>query len=1178
MKLLQPLSLLAGLGASFLLGSCGGFSASDDTADGSSSSDLFVVSCSLGCSNGAAGNQVFCSVINTPQNQEISILFSKPIDLGSLNSASFRVTDVATGSSPQGTYSVDPLDPRRLVFRPALSFDQNGNPNFGLQPNRAYQVTVSGEAQNDPPPYITSTDGRPNQSRLQCTILTSEGIVDPVPGSPSVFITADVITGEDGFGNPILDRNVPVNAGTLVSNVWSGSRVRIRFNDIMNLASVVNPQTKTAPFIRVEVDQDGDPGTADRTPISGQFTAPIPSLDPGFAANPQFQAYVDVASLETYVVFQPDLPLPSAGQGAVQRRIAVTVPPAVVDLVGNPITLQNGGGLHTFVPEVIQFDELVIPQAGGEDFAAVAPSVNSREDALRSNAVWGNGKLMVGQGGGSGRLGELVVEAGETIVLNTDYQEFPLEERAIDMIGNAGDDPSGLGTFPSTLVVEDGAFEFSRIVVKPGGSLRIVGSKPARVYSRGIVEVQAGGIINLSGVTPLAQDSRLRNDNNQDGVFSAQESVLKTVFPDWAPATGYATGARVFHSPAPGMPVYRYFANVGSTGVEPGVASNWQNFWIEEAVANPINAAAGGDGGFGADRFGFAPSHPLVAAPDPSEPFNDAVANAGAIADGRQGQGVGRAAAGSLGAGNGGFQWPEEYPLNQFTVPFQSGNGTELKFNIVALPEYSNDTRCVCLVVGRTGSGGAYATDGTTGVSASEQPLAQYSADSSNLSNEPTDLSPGGDSATLGLESPNVDGVGYIRRKLEWFITGPNATGFPEYLRGGSGGGGGGNHTYRTTSSGQNGTLNQACIGNSSIHQAWHDHAGARGGFGGGALQLTSGKGILVNGKIDASGGDGGSSSTGIPGEYQQYAMPGGGGSGGAIKLQGPFVSLGASPGTGPSPGRLDVSGGLGGTTSFSASRGGDGGIGLIRIEEQSGVATWANYADRILPYDPSEPTSVAFLSVSQQGWQLPRRRPEGYTAAVSCWVRPEGNFFALNFRQDGALAPDSLGWDMQVLYKPIADPSNPVPISFRSAAPGGGPDGIWVDGGGNPISFEEYYSTDLGSAPVVVRFQGARAGALLDQNHQDSDGNLNNDPCNLSLQGAGSPIVPGSVSPWVDHPALLNDWAEVYGKPTPNMVRYTIVFDRTINNEDGSVNDVGLFTLQRLEGVTGLEIFCDPN
>ena len=208
-----------------------------------------MVSCSLGCSSGDAGNQVFCSVINTPQNQEISILFSKPIDLGSLNSASFRVTDVATGASLQGTYSVDPLTPGGWSSaRPSRS--TRTATRTSAQPNRAYQVTVSGEAQNDPPPYITSTDGRVNQSRLQCTILTSEGIVDPVPGSPSVFITADVKTGEDGFGNLILDRNVSVNSGTLVTNVWSGSRVRVRFNDIMNLASVVNPQTKTAPHPR----------------------------------------------------------------------------------------------------------------------------------------------------------------------------------------------------------------------------------------------------------------------------------------------------------------------------------------------------------------------------------------------------------------------------------------------------------------------------------------------------------------------------------------------------------------------------------------------------------------------------------------------------------------------------------------------------------------------------------------------------------------------------------------------------------------------------------------------------------------------------------------------------------------------------------------------------------------
>ena len=127
----------------------------------------------------------------------------------------------------------------------------------------------------------------------------------------------------------------------------------------------------------------------------------------------------------------------------------MTVPTAVVDLVGNPVTLENGGGLHTFVPRSSPSTSLVLPQVGGEDFASTAPAIDSREDTLRSNAVWGGGKLAVGDGGGSGRLGELVVEPGETVVLNTDYQEFPLDERPIDMIGNVGDDPGGLGTFPS---------------------------------------------------------------------------------------------------------------------------------------------------------------------------------------------------------------------------------------------------------------------------------------------------------------------------------------------------------------------------------------------------------------------------------------------------------------------------------------------------------------------------------------------------------------------------------------------------------------------------------------------------------------------------------------------------------------------------------------------------------
>jgi hypothetical protein len=103
---------------------------------------------------------------------------------------------------------------------------------------------------------------------------------------------------------------------------------------------------------------------------------------------------------------------------------------------------------------------------------------------------------------------------------------------------------------------------------------------------------------------------------------------------------------------------------------------------------------------------------------------------------------------------------------------------------------------------------------------------------------------------------------------------------------------------------------------------------------------------------------------------------------------------------------------------------------------------------------------------------------------------------------------------------------------------------------------------------------------AILDENHSDTDGNIYNDPCNLSLAGLGTPIVEGSVSPWVDHPALLNDWAAQFGKPTPNMIRFTVLFDRTTNLSNGDPVDPSYIQLLafHLKGVTGLYLMSDPN
>lgn len=1194
MKLLQPLISAAGFGAVLILGSCDG-SVSGAAATG----NLYIVQCSLGCSSGvgddpSGGDQVSCSIGNTYQNQEITVLFSEQIDLVSINSASFRVVDASTGTTPQGTFTTDPTDPRRLIFRPSLSFDINGNPSFALLPDRTYQVTIPGVLQNDPPPYIRSISGRPNQNRLLCSVITSEGIVDPVPGSPSAAIYADVKTGVDPNGDPILLRNQLVNGPEDLVDVWSGSRIRIRFNDIMNLASVVNPQTGSAPFIRVEVDQDGDTSTADRTIIGGDYGSPLPSLDPGFTSDPFFQAYVDIANLETYVVFQPDLDLPSSGIGALPRLVTVSIPAAVVDLVGNGVTLENGGGLHSFTPEFVEFGELVIPQAGGEDFLVAGPDEDSNEDYRRSSGAWGGGQLSRGSGGGSGRLGELLIEQGETIELNSDYQVFPLAGRPMDLIGNVdssltGGPPNGtLGGFPDEILVtgmvEDpsnlgslipgSGFEFSRIRIQTGGSLRIVGKTPARVYSRGPVEIDAGGIINMSGATPGAHNSQ----------------TAKTVHPDWDAGSDYAVGDVVFHeaavdyldlenSPLP-TPVNQYTAIAGSVStnpIEPGVNPLSATFWELDGMVTPINAANGGDGGLGADRYDFSGASMLGLGAN--DPLSDAIANPGAVTNGRSGQGIGRTSGlQAIAEGLGAIRYPANYGNGNVTTGTEANPETDIWFNLQLLPEYGNDMRCVSLTIGRVGSGGAYSIDGTTGVSLSEEPTAQFP--NVSLSNNPPDNPVGGNSGEVLLAPPNVDNTGYIKRKLDWFVGGANPVDFPAYLRGGSGGGGGGNHPYRTGVSGYNDSSTWACVGISSTFYSWHDHSGARGGFGGGALQLTSGRAITVNGRIDASGGIGGSSIPGSPGDYYQFGMPGGGGSGGVLRLQAPVISLGSAPGAGqPNPGRLDVSGGLGGAAGFSASAGGDGGAGLIWIEDDTGNLTHLGLANRILPDDPLDPQSLNWLGVNSP-IAAPRRRPDSLSGSVSCWIRPPGNFFALNFRDDDGINTDpaEMAWNMNVLY--ISDAGPTVPIPFRGIDVAAD-----VDNQLGGLSWEDFFGSELGpfgegaeNAPIVVRFQGARAMTGLDLNHSDTDGDIHNDPCNLTLTGVHSPIVPGSVSPWVDHPALLNDWAAQFGKPTPNMIRYTILFDHTINLPDGSVDVNGLFCRLKVAGVTGLYIMSDPN
>ncbi|MCP5020586.1 MAG: hypothetical protein GY930_02320, partial [bacterium] len=275
-----------------------------------------------------------------------------------------------------------------------------------------------------------------------------------------------------------------------------------------------------------------------------------------------------------------------------------------------------------------------------------------------------------------------------------------------------------------------------------------------------------------------------------------------------------------------------------------------------------------------------------------------------------------------------------------------------------------------------------------------------------------------------------------------------------------------------------------------------------------------------------------------------RFAMPGGGGSGGALRVQGSVVQIS------PVSGRVDVTGGTGGVGSWSLNiTGGDGSMGLVRIETGVTALLHQDVAPSFLPYTgdgvapfSNEDKSLDFLSVDSGGFVAQTQRPDSVCASVSCWVELPSGFSTVDFAEDDGIGP---GWDMDVLWQPGGTESAE---SFRAAGSAFGVGG-----------FESTYDNLLGDSgqagsPIVVRFQGARSEAPLAN------------PCNVVLEGIASDIVPGSLTTWVDHPAKLNGLGV-------NIFRYTIMFDNTNDPGNGDIPGV---TLASVNGITNLTIRAD--
>lgn len=432
---------------------------------------MFIVGCSLICSDsvGNPGNEISCGLTNVRVNQEIRIAFSRPVDPTSVTNNSFQLTEFGTGKTPAGTFLLNPSDPRTLIYRPQLTFDSAGNPIFGLTENKSYIFKIPGAAVDPLGPFIRSTSGAPNSSSLECTLM-AQGTLDANQGRPRATTRLDIVTRYDAQGQPVeFQTNFPAPGA---ENVYRFSPVRIFFDDVMNPATLANPVTGLSTFITAFIDADGD--TTDRTdqvPLAGTFTLSI-----------------DQNAGTTTAIFTPSIGLPSSGSDALNpRRVVLEISPLVTDLGGN--SLLNAGTI-SFTTEQILFP----PQTVSEGF-----DDTSRQDGVRTGSVWGGGFLATGPGGGSGRLGDMIVLPGLVVELNTDFEDF--SEITNLLVFN----PENIVDRPANFAITDGVFEFARLRVDSGGVLRFRGSRAARIYVRGVADIQ--GLIDVSGTSGLLHRS-----------------------------------------------------------------------------------------------------------------------------------------------------------------------------------------------------------------------------------------------------------------------------------------------------------------------------------------------------------------------------------------------------------------------------------------------------------------------------------------------------------------------------------------------------------------------------------------------------------------------------------------------------------------------------------------------
>lgn len=850
------LTLVIGGFLPLLIAGCGGGGGSLLNGGGQGSTSFKLTSCSLGGAPcGTATNVV-------QQTQSLTFTFNESVAPNSVTSETLQILEV----DPSGGGGAEPPGLRvasgnNVTFTPEVSFDSNGNVSYGFKPGKTYRITIP----KAPQTAIQSVGGHPNTSSVTTTIFVSNQLADIVPGPPTAHLSL-----------PTAPTGSPLDTA-----------IEVTFSDIMNVSTLVNKLQGTSQTLSVYVDLDGNLATTNDQIIQTGL----------------WDINFDSIAKETTVRFTHTSPLPSPGPSG-QRTIVVAI---------NGLVVKDLGGNSLVGPSVFTFQTGPCNQQNAfnivEDFAN-----NTNEEGTDSGAnMWNPGSspglLVSGKGGGNGQHGALLADTsfdvgtkgalatdGTSVAADQNFNSpgrIPFVVKAIDGLPAVNENTS------KDVTVTDGIFQFSSFTINTGVTLRLEGSKPARIFSRGNVNIN--GTLDVGG----ANGSRSATTDDKIKFTGINTGCTAKNISDAANINGWGGGTT-------GCPLFPQYP-VGKPGGRGG--------------------PNGGDGGNGGDLPTNLPYYPSATA----VLFKSFDGQNGATAPQFPG-GAGATAGGGAGTlAVPVFNFGGTNIYANFKVPTATATiNVDIAGTVAAVSPISNSdpTPALCEgIVGHTvgvagqpgmysiqmgapaGGGASHREDGTIGTWCQEAAVtAACGANGANkkavpswatVTTAPPLTVPPAKVDTIPFYPSPPTGVGGLKAiASEPSNFGSDGLGNFSMLRAGAGGGGGGVNCFGTAGS-----------FTATVAPSWQPtggitifplfSVGCAGGGGGGALQAQSGRNftIAAGGFIRANGGDGGDhldhpTCTARPGcsatldqftagkLWGQTMSPGGGGGGGSVLIQ----------------------------------------------------------------------------------------------------------------------------------------------------------------------------------------------------------------------------------------------------------------------------------------------------